>query len=642
MPDSAGHSTRSPSPHGENSYNGDHGSQSGNATKAPKDKECPFCHQPFTSSSLGRHLDLYIKPKNPKPPDGVHNVQKIRELRGKITRRQPRNSLKKQDSDGTPERRSSLEATRDARDTQPSAEPARPPQVSIPPVLAAKRSSLHEREGDMLSPASGFGGNPDRVPPNERVKNAFGTTNWQGTGVITGLPTFSADMDRFARPYKNLYSSSHAHSPQRNGHPSPLTLEGDEIGKAAQLALREVLDSLDAARSQAAPLSLFDFDYFGMTFPSLCLKLLPSPRTLFSLHPFSTPETWPLSPPSETQLHSLRTAISTRASTAGYDPTSPEVARALRHLDTSFSHWSAIPDAERQQTWHLEVLRAYSKSQKKIGEKGAELKLARQQAEFFRQQYERLVRHLDAKDAYLLSAQPLPVGEKVLGELEQDPEKRAWEYERLIGKWRGRLRGENKEGDEGEERGRERTREDTYGVSPTMAPPLRMDREREVRFFWEQPNLMGTRADSGGAQKEGDVETPSSSRREANGEGSATPKVAPDIPSAGPHGTQQGGPLGQVPGADGEAEKSRPGTAREGDRDWLDAASKAVVRIMKERSFTPGSGEKSAEGERAGGADPDREKDVNTNGKRARPPSWGEGRPEKVDRVERDATESWG
>lgn len=60
------------------------------ATKASKDKNCPYCGQAFTSSSLGRHLDLYIKNKNPKAPDGIHNVDEIRRLRGSITRRQPR------------------------------------------------------------------------------------------------------------------------------------------------------------------------------------------------------------------------------------------------------------------------------------------------------------------------------------------------------------------------------------------------------------------------------------------------------------------------------------------------------------------------------------------------------------------------
>lgn len=55
--------------------------------KAPKDKTCPFCGQAFTSSSLGRHLDLFIRPKKPKAPDGKHDVDEIRRIRGNITRR---------------------------------------------------------------------------------------------------------------------------------------------------------------------------------------------------------------------------------------------------------------------------------------------------------------------------------------------------------------------------------------------------------------------------------------------------------------------------------------------------------------------------------------------------------------------------
>lgn len=55
--------------------------------KARKDKTCPFCGQSFTSSSLGRHLDLFIRAKNPKAPDGKHNVEEIRKMRETITRR---------------------------------------------------------------------------------------------------------------------------------------------------------------------------------------------------------------------------------------------------------------------------------------------------------------------------------------------------------------------------------------------------------------------------------------------------------------------------------------------------------------------------------------------------------------------------
>jgi hypothetical protein len=71
--------------------------------KAAKDKNCPFCGQAFTSSSLGRHLDLYIRAKNPKAPDGVHVVEEIRKLRGGITRRQAKGSVStpRRDDSGT-------------------------------------------------------------------------------------------------------------------------------------------------------------------------------------------------------------------------------------------------------------------------------------------------------------------------------------------------------------------------------------------------------------------------------------------------------------------------------------------------------------------------------------------------------------
>ncbi|KAF4547648.1 Hypothetical protein D9617_38g090880 [Elsinoe fawcettii] len=657
MPDSD-RSSRSPSPHGEGSHNGDH--HSGSQPKAPKDKECPFCHQAFTSSSLGRHLDLYIKPKNPKPPDGVHNVTRIREMRGKITRRQPRNSLKKGEGEGSRDGHGSEYGN----DPESTTEPLRPLQTNIPPLLAAKRSSLTERETDMLSPAGTFSGNPDRVRPEERVKHAFGTSNWQGTGVITGLPSYTADMNRFQHHYKNVYSSS-PNPARANGRAhSPLTLEGDEIGKAAQLALREVLDSLDAARSQAAPLSLFDFDYFGHSFSSLCLKLLPSPRTLFSLNPFSTPETWSLNPPTDTQLQAVRDVITARAQTAGYDPSSPEVLRALRHLDTSYTNWTSIPESEKHQTWHLEVLRAYAKSQKKVSEKCAELKLARQQAEFFRQQYERLVRSLDPKDAYLLSAQPLPVGAEALGELEADPEKRAWDYERLIGKWRGRIRGDvGGEGDtprasgaetnghasgagEGEAEVRRPERRDTrqghsqgqspatYGPSPTIAPPLRMDREQPVRFFWETPKLMGQRGDNVASAEGG---TPEGCATGQGGREMTMREIQQSLPRGNPPPPPVREPDWErereerIREREREREQERDRDreeveeirrdnveerGREGDRDWLDAASQAVVRVMKERSIAN-------ESPRSG----DEEAGVNGNGKRARPKSWGEGKP---------------
>lgn len=58
----------------------------------PKDRPCRYCGQSFTSSSLGRHLDQFLFKKR---PDGVHDVDEIRRLRGGVTRRMARQGTAK-------------------------------------------------------------------------------------------------------------------------------------------------------------------------------------------------------------------------------------------------------------------------------------------------------------------------------------------------------------------------------------------------------------------------------------------------------------------------------------------------------------------------------------------------------------------
>lgn len=184
--------------------------ESGTPAKTPaaKDKSCPFCSQTFTSSSLGRHLDLYIKEKNPKPPDGVHNADEIRRLRGNVTRRQARNSSSKREG-STP---SSVRpnALRDQR------------SLSI---------GRHYHNGDQ--------------PRKEKVIPRLNEANWQATGVINNLP--STPRDGLTR-----------HDPRRDGSRRTSVkhdfirrheaVEEQENGRAAELALKEVLGSIRAAR----------------------------------------------------------------------------------------------------------------------------------------------------------------------------------------------------------------------------------------------------------------------------------------------------------------------------------------------------------------------------------------------------------
>lgn len=180
--------------------------------KAPaiKDKECQYCHQAFTSSSLGRHLDLYIREKNAKPPDDIHNVEEIRRLRGNVTRRQARTSSDKRDG-STP---SSSKPT-------PFRDQGSP---SVPGGITKNHQEPQQSEG-------------------EHIRTFLNRPNWQSTGVINELPSLGDHT-----PYPKIHSPSRKTSVKEDITQKRNLLEERDRARAAELALKEVLDNVKAAR----------------------------------------------------------------------------------------------------------------------------------------------------------------------------------------------------------------------------------------------------------------------------------------------------------------------------------------------------------------------------------------------------------
>jgi hypothetical protein len=194
-----------------------------NGPKIPKDRRCPFCQQPFTSSSLGRHLDLYIKPKNAKPPDGIHNVDEIRRLRGNITRRQSRVSGVKRDSS--------------APDGDPS--PSSAPSTSAQPK---RYGSVTETSSNIPRPSV----SPKISGAQERYEKIFSIKlnrpSWENTGVMNDLPP-RHDPKSDARREVSRHTLLKVDSEQRQRISEEL-----DTGRAAELALREVLASIRDAK----------------------------------------------------------------------------------------------------------------------------------------------------------------------------------------------------------------------------------------------------------------------------------------------------------------------------------------------------------------------------------------------------------
>jgi hypothetical protein len=206
-------------------------------TSSTKDRNCPYCGQAFTSSSLGRHLDLYIKEKNPKPPDGIHDVDAIRKMRESITRRQPRNSLARRDTSnpGTP--------------NSSSRKSPGPDPVIRPPAIP--------KEGHY-------------VVDHPTIRYPF-QPSWEATGVINDIPTAAGDHESgSSRAWENPRAraspvrepSTRPRNPPRAPSRAAQKVQFDEkqrladaidTARAAELALRELLSSMRAAKYAHLP-----------------------------------------------------------------------------------------------------------------------------------------------------------------------------------------------------------------------------------------------------------------------------------------------------------------------------------------------------------------------------------------------------
>ncbi|KAJ0110074.1 hypothetical protein J7T55_014877 [Diaporthe amygdali] len=326
-------------------------------TKAPKDKNCPYCGQAFTSSSLGRHLDLYIKEKNPKAPDGIHNVDEIRKIRGSITRRHHKGS-----------RRASSDpaASHNGSRRSPEASDAESPAAKSPGMTTDTQSAA-----DLTKGLASF------------------TAPWETTGVINNIPEAeagggSADAVRRA----NL---QRAHNRQ--------------MMKSSFDVKQKVQDALDRARAAEQQVNVhsmpFDFDPLSLDFPALCLQCLEPPPTLFSSTQHPTSTSWSIAPPGEKQDQALlayfqeefrKWKITCSAATTAimeeltYPPsqtatfqenTRDSVEKAERaaeklerqvteHLRSAFSVWQQLSPQRRQELWILELARSVGRKQKEV------------------------------------------------------------------------------------------------------------------------------------------------------------------------------------------------------------------------------------------------------------------------------------
>ncbi|TID21029.1 hypothetical protein E2P81_ATG05654 [Venturia nashicola] len=410
--------------------------------KIPKDRQCPFCHQPFTSSSLGRHLDLYIKPKNPKPPDGIHNVEDIRRLRGNITRRQSRvSSVKEASSAPTGDASSSSAPTTSAQ--------------------SKRYASITETSNNVPapSPSPKIGDAQDRYEKMFNVK--VNRPTWEATGVMNDLPPRQGSTPD-TRKEASRHTLLKVDSEQRKRIADEL-----DTGRAAELALREVLASVRDANAQQTARGLFDFDFFACSFPTLCLRLLPAPPTIHSSTPFATNESWSFNPPADQQYDALHVKIQEhgkaflRQSQTRHQKFGPttNVAKSLDmhkffvHASDAYSYWNSLDPNQKQQTWQQEILRSFARAEEARKEGQNTIASLRRQIDQLSLQLDQGTKSWDGFGTTQNTPGQLPYSalasircsDNLMKELcRQGVDFRDWDYDRLVDKWKPVVREERK------------------------------------------------------------------------------------------------------------------------------------------------------------------------------------------------------
>src|SRR6266480_2190162 len=213
------------------------------------------------------------------------------------------------------------------------------------------------------------------------------------------------------------------------------------------------------------------YNPFELDFPSLCLRILPQPSTLFSTQPFPTTESWTLNPPGQKQYDALQARIRDRISlfrqqkrhtppkhnTSVTSPTSAnpisdsEADRLLDHIFQAWQHWSTLDEEARQSTWTLCILRSYTQAETARKEAESTIDVLRRQIEHLSMQLAKATKdHSQYRDKGLPSNAVLTtmrLNPDTLVQIhKQGTDMWNWDYDKLVEKWRGIVREERESG----------------------------------------------------------------------------------------------------------------------------------------------------------------------------------------------------
>lgn len=208
----------------------------------------------------------------------------------------------------------------------------------------------------------------------------------------------------------------------------------------------------------AHPLSPFDFNFFSLSFPELCLQCLSAPHTLLAGSAIPDRFSWSVEAPkpiyheilrewlgsklkdlqSRGKSHHFPNQIVQPNGTNGHSKDPEGIGEVeekyYQHLTSVYETWKALPDKQKQESWRTECAKAFAREQEKHKQSIRSLEMAEQEIQHLRSQLAQRNPYDHSTEYTQFGIPALPLSCETTRHIPELPS-----YEALLSRWRTRL-----------------------------------------------------------------------------------------------------------------------------------------------------------------------------------------------------------
>ena len=209
---------------------------------------------------------------------------------------------------------------------------------------------------------------------------------------------------------------------------------------------------------RAHPSSPFDFNFFSLSFPELCLQCLSAPHTLLAGSALPDRFSWSVEAPKPIHYDILREWLGSKLKdlqprgkshhfpnqiiqpngTNGHSQDREGMGaveeKYYQHLTSVYETWKALSEKQRQESWRTECAKAFAREQEKHKQTLRSLETAEQEIQHLRSQVAQRNPFDHSTEYTQFGTSALPISREATKHIPELPS-----YEALLSRWRTRL-----------------------------------------------------------------------------------------------------------------------------------------------------------------------------------------------------------